>query len=82
MSAINKLQFELAYLKIQFFLKKRPTHFHIKGTSVIRRVKQNKLIFSSIEINKPLPSSHCLIDQNQFQKPVQVAATDQMPDHV
>ena len=32
--------------------------------------------FSSIEINKPL-----LIDQIQVQKPIQVAATDQIPDH-
>ena len=36
------------HLKRWFFLKKRPIHFHINSTSVIRLVKQNKLSFSSI----------------------------------
>ena len=42
--------------KIWFFLKNRPIHFHINSTSVIILVKQNHLIFSSTEINKPLPA--------------------------
>ena len=41
-------------LKMQFALENRPIHFHINSTSVIRSFKQNKLSFSSIEINKPL----------------------------
>ena len=28
------------------------------------------------------PSLQCLIDQIQVQKPIQVVATDQMPDHI
>ena len=28
------------------------------------------------------PSPQCLIDQNQVEKPIQVVATDQMPDHI
>ena len=44
------------HLKIRFFLKNRPMHFHINSTSVIRPVKQKKLSFSSIEIIKPLPA--------------------------
>ena len=27
------------------------------------------------------PSPQCLVDQIQVQKPIQVVATDQMPDH-
>ena len=66
-----------------FFLKNRPIYFHINNTSDIRSVKQNQLSFSSIEINKPLPapSQQCLVDQIQVQKPILVAATDQMPNH-
>ena len=37
-----------------FFLKNRPIRFHNDSTSVTRPVEQNKLNFSSIEINKPL----------------------------
>ena len=43
-------------LKIWFFLKTRPIHFHINSTSVIRPVKQNRLSFSSININKLFPA--------------------------
>ena len=39
-----------------FFLKSRPIHVHINSTSVVRPIKQNKLSFSSIEINKLFPS--------------------------
>ena len=42
------------HFKKWFFLKYRPTHFHIIGTSINRPVKQNKLRFSSIETSKPL----------------------------
>ena len=40
----------------RFFFENRPIYFHINSTRVIRLVKQNKLVFSSIEINKPLPA--------------------------
>ena len=41
----------------------------------------NQLRFASTEINKPLSAPvQCLIDQIQVQKPIQVVATDQMPD--
>ena len=42
------------HLKRSFFLKKRPTHYHINRTSVIRLVKRNQLSFPIIEINNPL----------------------------
>ena len=42
------------HLKRWFFLKNRPTHFHINRTIVIRPVKWNQLSFPSIKINKPL----------------------------
>ena len=49
------------HLKIWFFLKSRPIHFHINSTSVTRPVKQNQYSFSSIEINRPLPVPlHCV----------------------
>ena len=38
--------------KIRFFFKNRPIYFDINSTSVIRPIKQGKLSFSSIEINK------------------------------
>ena len=41
------------HLKRWFFLKNRPVDFHINSTSVLRLVKQSKLSFSRIEINKP-----------------------------
>ena len=44
------------YLKRWFFLKNRSIYFYINSTSVIKLVKRNKLSFSSIEINKPLPA--------------------------
>ena len=57
------------------------TH-HINRTIAIRLVKQNQLSFPSIEINKPLLTPvQCLVDQIQVQKPIQVVATDRMPDH-
>ena len=43
-------------LKVVFFFKNRPIHFHINSTSVVRPFKRNKLSFSSIEINKPFPA--------------------------
>ena len=71
------------HLKISFFHKNKPIHFHINSISVIRQVKQNWLSFSSIEINKPPPAPvQCLlIDQIQVQKPILVVATDQMLGH-
>ena len=69
------------HLKRLFILKKRPVHFHINSTSVFRPVNQNKLSFSSIEINKPLPAPiQCLVIQ--VQKTILVVATGQMPDHI
>ena len=44
------------HFKRWFFLKNRLVHFHINNTSVIGPVKQSKLSFCSIEINKPLPA--------------------------
>ena len=39
--------------------------------------------FPSIEIYKPLLAPvQCLIDQTQVQKPIEVVATDQKPDHL
>ena len=38
------------------FFKKRPIYFHINSTKVMKAIQQNKLIFSNIEINKPLPA--------------------------
>ena len=66
----------------RFFLSNRPIHFHINSTSAIRPVKQKKLNFSNIEINKSLSALvYCVSEQIQVQKPVQVVVTDQMPDH-
>ena len=42
------------HLKRLFFLENRPIHLH--STSVIGPVKRNKICFSSIEINRPLPA--------------------------
>ena len=71
------------HLKVYFFLKNRPTHFHINSTSVIRPIKLDQLRFS-VKINKSLPSwsiTQCFINQVQIQKPILVAATNHMPDH-
>ena len=40
--------------------------FHINSTSVIRPFKRNKLSFSSIEVNKPLPASFHKVLQVRF----------------
>ena len=48
------------------FLKSRPIHFHINSNSVIRPVKRNQLIFSSIELNKPLPAPVYSISKIRF----------------
>ena len=70
------------YLKRYFFLKKRPIHFHINSTRVIRPAKQNNLRFSSVEINKPLDAPVCSVLQIRFQlEDYLVVATNQMPDH-
>ena len=45
-------------LKTRFSIKSRPFYFHINST-VIRPVKLDKLIFSSIEITKPLTDGRC-----------------------
>ena len=42
------------HLKRRFFLKNRPTHFHINRTIVIKPVKQKQLSFLSNEMNKSL----------------------------
>ena len=44
----------LSILKDIFFPKNRS--LHLNSTRVIRPVKQNKLIFSSNKINKPIPA--------------------------
>ena len=44
----------------------RPTHFHINSTRVVKPVKRNKLSFSSIEINKPLPAPVCSFFKARF----------------
>ena len=57
-SAIEKMQEPRPYLKEGqfrhlkklFFLKNKPTRFHIKNTRGIGPVKRNKLRFSSVEI--------------------------------
>ena len=55
----------LQHLKRLFFLKKRPIHFHINSTSVIRPVKRNDQ-FSRIEINKPHPAPVHSVSQIRF----------------
>ena len=73
---------EPQHLKRLFFLKSRPIHFHINSTSVTRPVKQNQLIFPSIEMNKSLSSSpRCLVGQIQVQKLALAVDTEQKPDH-
>ena len=52
----NGRESQSQHLKILFFLKNRPVHFHINRTNVIRLVKQKQLSFSSIEINQTLPA--------------------------
>ena len=48
----------------------------------MRPVKQKKLSFPNIEINKSLSALlYCVTDQIQVQKPILVVVTDQMPDH-
>ena len=47
-------QFRRKILKDGF--PSRRAHFHINSTRVIKPIKQNKLSFSSKEINKPLPA--------------------------
>ena len=42
-------------IKRWIFFKNRPIHIHIDKTRFIGAIKWNKLSFSSIEINKPLP---------------------------
>ena len=49
-----------------FFLKYRSIHFHINSISIIRTVKQNQLIFFSIEINKQLSVSVHSVSQIRF----------------
>ena len=45
--------------------------------------RSNETSFSNINTNKPLLAPvQCLADQIQVQKPIQVLATDQMPDHI
>ena len=44
----------------------RPTHFHINSTRVVKPAKRNKLSFSSIEINKPLPAPVCSFFKARF----------------
>ena len=68
-------------LKI-IFPREQTHHFHINRTNVVRSFKQNQLSSPSIKINKKiLTPVQCLTEQVQVQKPIQVAATDQMPDH-
>ena len=43
-------------LQDSFFFENRPIYLHISSTRVIRLVKQNMLVFSSIEINNLLPA--------------------------
>ena len=45
----------------QFFFEKKSLHFHINAARVIRPVKQDKLSFSGIKINMPLPNpAYCI----------------------
>ena len=54
------------HLKIWFFLKNRPIHFHINSVRVMRLFKLNKLTFPSIEINKPNLTSVCSVFYVRF----------------
>ena len=50
---------------------------------MLRPVKQNKMSFSSIETNKPLPApiNSVFVGQVQVQKLTIVVAINQLPDH-
>ena len=50
------------HLKIWFFFKNTPIHFHINNTKVIRQVKRNVLSFSRTEIKKPIPAPNLVSD--------------------
>ena len=71
------------HLKRLLFHKNTPNYFHITSNSVTWPLKQDRLSFSSTEINKPLPAPrlHCLIDQIRIQKLIVFVAIDQMPDY-
>ena len=43
------------HLKRLLFFKNRLIHFYINSTGAVKLVKQNKLHFSSNQINKPVP---------------------------
>ena len=66
------------HLKKWFFLKKRAIHFHINSSSINRLVKWNQ---HWNQQSTSCPSSQCLVDQIQVQKPILIAVTDLMPDH-
>ena len=51
-----RVQRESQHLKKWYFLNNRTINININDTRVTTPVKQNKLRFSNIEINKPLPA--------------------------
>ena len=66
------------HLKKWFFLKNRAIHFHINSSSINRLVSRNQ---HWNQQSTSCPSSRCLVDQIQVQKPILIAVTDPMPDH-
>ena len=54
------------HLKRCFFINNRPVDFHISSTSFIRLIKQNRLSFSSLRINKPFPTPVQTISKIRF----------------
>ena len=55
-----RVQTESQHLKKWYFLNNRTINININDTRVITPVKQNKLRFSNIETNKPLPAYNVL----------------------
>ena len=70
-----KIEFLLANNSSKKCLEKPVIHFHINSTSLIRLIKQNQQATSCPNLHE------CLVYQIQFQKPILVVATDQMPGH-
>ena len=78
----SKVPANPSILKDYFSSTTDPSILYINSTSVIRPVKQKKLSFFNIEINKLLSALvYCVSDQIQVQKPILFVVTDQMLDH-
>ena len=61
-----RIENQRQHLKRCFLFKNRPFHIPINRISVIRPIKRNKLSFSSIEINNPLPAPVLSVSKIRF----------------